>query len=65
MEFYTIYIFCMISFFAGFFLLIGIMIDYPNEIETLTELIPCKELKENAVFLKTHLSKDYIKEECF
>jgi len=63
---YVGYIFLgMICFFAGFFVLMAIIIDFPNEIEFLTELIPCDELKENAVFLKTHLSKDYIKAECF
>jgi len=54
-----------IGIFAGVFIMMALVLEFPGEITFLTELIDCDILKEQAVFLKTHLSKNYIMEECF
>jgi len=42
-----------------------LVLDWKDDIKILLELIPCKDLKENSIFLDSTFSKDYIKDECF
>ena len=48
-----------------FILVVVVAVDFRDDVEFLIKQIPCEELRELSIFLKTHVSKNYVMEECF